>query len=244
MLLTAAALAIAVMVGSPAKTASIELKGEPIRLAWAADGTQLAIATGERDKAGMVTNNQRFYVLSTADGKLAPSQAWPDWADKYWAWKSNNYAPWSSTTVIDLKSDVKTLSATSAPMGGGLAKGSPSGDPSGGGTTAEEVARHSYENQKVNVATLTLMGETVGYFEGVQFIPGYTFGWAPKDLASIAYVTRAGRLAVMDKDAKKQELDDTKNVLLPAWSVDGTKIAFLQKSGKNKYDLFVAPVTR
>jgi len=244
MVITAPALALALLVGAPAKTATIELKGEPIRLAWAADGTQLAIATGERDKAGMVNNNPRFYVLSAADGKLAPSPTWPEWADKYWTWKSNNYTPWSSTTAIEAKSDVKTLNATSAPMGGALAKGSPSGDPSGGGTTAEEVARHAYERQQVNVVTLTLMGETVGYFEGVQFIPGYTFGWAPKDLASIAYVTQAGRLAVMDKDGKKQQLDDTKNALLPAWSVDGTKIAFLQRSGKNKYDLFVAPVTK
>ena len=96
----------------------------------------------------------------------------------------------------------------------------------------------------VNVVTLKLMGETVGYFEGVQFIPGYTFGWAPKDVAAIAYVTPKGRLAVMDKDGGKQQLESTKNVILPAWSIDGTRIAFLQKTGKSKYELYVAPVTR
>ncbi|HJZ76573.1 MAG TPA: hypothetical protein VKE51_32785, partial [Vicinamibacterales bacterium] len=105
-------------------------------------------------------------------------------------------------------------------------------------------ARRQYEAQKVNVITLTLMGETVGYFEGMQFIPGYTFGWSPKDLASIAYVNSSGRLAVMDKDGKRQLVDGTKNVLLPAWSVDGTKIVFLQKAAKNKYELCVAAVTK
>jgi hypothetical protein len=244
MLTTTAVLALALQIGTPAKTATIEVKGEPIRLAWSTDGAQLAIQTGERDKAGMLNNNPRFYVVSAADGKLASAQAWPDWADAYWTWKSNNYTPWSSTTAIDAKSEQKTISATSSPMGGSLAKGGTSGDPNGGGTTGEEVARRAYESQKVNVVTLTLLGETVGVIEGMQFIPGYTFGWAPKDVAAIAYVNSSGRLAVMDKDRNKQQVESTKNPILPAWSTDGSKIAFLQKAGKNKYELYVAAVTR
>jgi Tol biopolymer transport system component len=46
----------------------------------------------------------------------------------------------------------------------------------------------------------------------------------------------------MDREGQKQQIDGTKNVILPAWSADGSKIAFLQKSGKNKYDLFVVDV--
>jgi len=243
MMLTSFVIALAVQVAAPAKTAALELKGEPIRLAWAADGSQLAIQTAERDKAGMMTGNPRFYVVSTTDGKTTNAAAWPDWADKYWSWKSNNYTPWSSTTTIDLKQDQKTISPTSSPMGGTLAKGGTASSPTAG-TSAEEAAQHAYGLQTVNTVTLTLMGETVGYFEAMQFIPGYTFGWAPKDLASIAYVNRSGHLAVMDKDGHKQQVDATKDVILPAWSVDGSKIAFLQKAGKNKYDLYLAGVTR
>jgi hypothetical protein len=241
-MLITAALAIAVQVGAPAKAATVELKGEPTRLSWSADGSQLAIQTSERDDKGMV-KNPRYYTIAAADGKLSGAQAAPAWADEYWTWKSNKYASWSASTEIDIKTDQKTVSATASPMGGALAKGGGSGDPNSG-TTADEAVQHKANSQTLNVVTLTLMGETVGYFEGVQFIPGYTFGWAPKELAAIAYVNRSGRLAVMDKDGKKQELDGTKGVLLPAWSVDGSKIAFLQKSGKNKYDLYVAPVTR
>ncbi len=244
MMITPLTLALAVQIAAPAKIATVDVKGEPIRLAWAADGTQLAMQTAERDKAGMITGNPRFYVIAAADGKVSNAQAWPDWADKYWTWKSNQYTPWSATTTIDVKQDQKTLSATAAPMGGDLAKGATSGDPNGGGSAAADVASHAYGSQKINVTTLTLMGETVGVFEGMQFIPGYTFGWAPKDLASVAYVNRSGHLAVMDKDGKKQQIDGTKDVLLPGWSVDGSKIAFLQKSGKNKYDLWLAAVTR
>lgn len=242
MLITTAALAIAVQVAAPSKAATLELKGEPTRLSWSADGSQLAIQTSERDDKGM-TKNPRYYLIAAADGKVSNAQASPEWAETYWTWKSNQYAPWAPSLAIDVKQDQKTVSSTSTPMGGALAKGSPSGDPTGG-TTADEALQHKLGSQTLNVVTLTLLGETVGYFEGVQFIPGYTFGWAPKELASIAYVTQGGRLAVMDKERKKQQLDSTKGVLLPAWSVDGTKIAFLQKAGKNKYDLYVAPVTR
>jgi hypothetical protein len=242
MLITTAAVALALQIATPARIATLELKGEPIRLAWSADGAQLAIQTGERDKAGMLNNKPRFYLVSAAGGKLTDASSFPDWADAYWTAKSNNHAPWSPATSIDLKQDQKTLSATSAPMGGDLAKGG-TPDP-GSGSTAGDVASHQYASQRVNTVTLTLMGETVGYFEGMQFIPGYTFGWSPKDLSAIAYVNSGGRLAVMDKDKNKQQVEGTKNVILPAWSTDGSKIAFLEKAGKNKYELYVAAVSR
>ena len=242
MLITTAALAIAVQVGAPSKAATIELKGEPTRLSWSADGSQIAIQTSERDDKGM-TKNPRYYVFAAADGKLSTAQASPEWADTYWTWKSNKYASWSASTEIDIKTDQKTVSSTSSPMGGALARGGTSGDPTSG-TTADEAVHHKLGSQTLNVVTLTLMGETVGYFEGVQFIPGYTFGWAPKELAAIAYVNSSGRLAVMDKDRNKQQIESSRGAMLPAWSVDGTKIAFLQKAGKNKYEVYVAPVTK
>jgi Tol biopolymer transport system component len=57
-------------------------------------------------------------------------------------------------------------------------------------------------------------------------------------------VNSGGRLAVIDKDKNKQQVEGTKNVILPAWSTDGSKIAFLEKAGKNKYELYVAAVSR
>ena len=74
MLITTAALAIAVQVAAPVKAATIELKGEPTRMSWSADGTQLAIQTSERDSSGM-TKNPRYYLVAAADGKLSNSQA-------------------------------------------------------------------------------------------------------------------------------------------------------------------------
>ena len=96
--------------------------------------------------------------------------------------------------------------------------------------------------QKLRVVTLTLKGETVGEFVGVQFLPGYTFSWSPEAMAMMAYANPAGHLAVVDRQGQKQQIEATRNVILPAWSDEGSKIAFLQKAGKNKYDLFVVTV--
>jgi hypothetical protein len=121
-----------------------------------------------------------------------------------------------------------------------MAKGG-SPDPSAG-TTAEEVARQAYATQVERVLTIKLKGETVGEYVNLQFMPGYTFGWAPQSAGTlIAYRNDAGHLSVFD-GKNKQELSSTRNVWLPAWSDDGSKIAFVQPSGHNKYDILVVDV--
>jgi WD40-like Beta Propeller Repeat len=226
-------------VSAPTPVSTIDtgkLKGEPTQLAWSPDGTQLFLQTSERDSAGM-TKNPRFFVMSASDGKPAPVGAPPAWAAEYWTWKSNQFAPGSTTFGIQSKVEERKVTATATPMGGDLAKGG--ADPEGGGgTTAGDVAAARAQTHTANVFTLTLKGEVVGEFAGQQFLPGYTFGWSPKNQI-MAYGNQAGRLALIDAQGGKQQIDATKNVILPAWSPDGTKIAFLQKAGKNKYDLVV-----
>ncbi len=99
------------------------------------------------------------------------------------------------------------------------------------------------QSQKEHVFSLTLKGESVGEFVNSQFLPGYTFGWSAPPTALIAYGNTAGHLAVMDEKGAKRESAATHNVILPAWSTDDKKIAFIQKTGKNKYDLSVVEVT-
>jgi WD40-like Beta Propeller Repeat len=242
MLMTLIALALQISV--PSLVATIDtgkLKGEPTQLAWSADGTKLFLQTSERDSKGMIANH-RFYVMSAAEGNPESVNEPPAWANEYWTWKSNKFAPGSTTFGIDVKEDVKTVAPTSSPMGGDLARGG-TGDATGGGTSAGEVVSRAGQTQKHRVVTLTTKGETVGEFVGVQFLPGYSFGWSPRD-RMIAYSNSSGRLAVMDEQGQKQQVDGTKNVILPAWSPDGARIAFLQRAGKNKYDFFIANVTK
>jgi hypothetical protein len=243
MLLTV--LALAVQVSAPALISSIDtgkLKGEPTQLAWSPDGTKLFLQTSERDTKGMVTN-PRFFIMSVTEGKPEAVDAPPGWATEYWTWKSNKYAPGSKTFGVDVKEDQRKAVATSSPMGGALAKGSVSGDPGGGGTSAEEAASRANQTQTLHVFVLTLNGETVGEFVNQQFLPGYTFGWSPQPLGLVAYANQSGKLALLDPQGKKQQVDGTRDVILPAWSPDGSKIVFLQRAGKKKFDLYVVTVT-
>src|SRR5260221_1872266 len=96
-----------VQVSAPAQVTSIDagkLKGDPIQLAGSPDGAKLFRETAERDKLGMATN-PRFYVMSAADGKPEAVDAPPGWATEYWAWKSKQSAPGSTTFRIEIKED-------------------------------------------------------------------------------------------------------------------------------------------
>jgi WD40-like Beta Propeller Repeat len=246
MMMLIAFLALAVQVSAPSLISTIDagkLKGEPTQLAWSPDGTKLFLQTSERDSVGM-TKNPRFFVMSGNDGKPEPVNAPPAWATEYWTWKSAQNAPGSKTFRVDNpKEEHRAGVATSSPMGGAMAKGSPSGDPGGGGTTPEEVGSRAEQTQKLHVFSLTLNGENIGEFINQQLLVGYTFGWSPQSLSMVAYRNQSGKLALMDQQGHKQQVDSTKNVILPAWSSDGSKIAFLQRVGKNKYELYVVTVT-
>jgi hypothetical protein len=244
MMLTAI-LAFAVQVSAPALISTIDggrLKGEPTQLAWSPDGRTLFLQTSERDATGMI-RNPRYFVMSASNGKPEPVDAPPPWVTEYWTWKSNRFAPGSKTFAVEVKEDYRRAVATSSPMGGAMAKGSVAGDPGGGGTSAEDVASRAAQTQTLHVISQTLNGENVGEFINQQFLPGYTFGWSPPSLGLIAYGNQAGKLALMDREGRKQQVDSTKNVILPAWSGDGSKIAFLQRAGKNKFELYVVTVT-
>jgi hypothetical protein len=243
LVLTQASSATSIQVSAPAQVSTIDagkLKGEPTQLAWSPDGTKLFLQTSERDARGMVTN-PRFFVMSAGEGKPEPVDAPPAWATEYWAWKSDKFAPGSKTFGIQVTQEDRKSTATSSPMGGDLAKGGGAGDPNAGSSSGD-VASQVAQTQTQRVFVLKLKGELVGEFVNQQFLPGYTFGWSPRD-PMVAYGHASGRLAVMDEQGHTQQVSGTKNVILPAWSSDGSKIAFLQKTGKKKYDLVLVKVT-
>lgn len=245
-------LAAALLQAAPAKPVAVaapvlighidtgKLKGEPTELAWAPDGSSFFLQTSERDKSAMITN-PRFYLVSATDAKPQKVDAKPDWEGPYWTFKSNEYAPGADKIGIDVKEEERVASSTSSPTGGALAKG---GTVAGnGGATMEDAANAAQNMQQVHVFVLKLSGEQIGEFVNQQFLPGYTFSWSPEELGMIAYVNELGRLSIMDVRGKnKQQIEGTRNVLLPAWKADGSKIAFLQKTGRNTYDLYVADV--
>jgi hypothetical protein len=70
------------------------------------------------------------------------------------------------------------------------------------------------------------------------------FSWGPTGSGAIAYTDReAGRLTLLDQHQHKQTVVGVKNALLPAWSTDGARLAWVKKEGGKKYLLLWAPVS-
>jgi hypothetical protein len=169
----------------------------------------------------------------------APSQAdqEPAWAAEYWNWKSAQAAPGLPAFKIEIEEQQKRVTGTASPMGGELARGGLEGggamDPVGAGGTAGAMSA-ALQSQTVHYYTLRLKGEVVGEFVNAPAVPGLTFGWAPANTGLIAYANQDGRLVVMDERGQKQQVPESRAALLPAWSPDGARLAYFERTGKRK----------
>jgi len=94
---TAAVQAASLTFSAPRLVAALDkIKGEPIQLAWSADGTELYVETGSRTRIGTF-ENQKHYLVTAADGKIKNVDAAPQWATDYQTWKANKWAPGART---------------------------------------------------------------------------------------------------------------------------------------------------
>jgi hypothetical protein len=217
-----------------------KLKGDLVRLAWSPDGRQFYLQTIERDSRGNVKQT-RHYLASTASKDVKSADAEPEWASKYWTWKSGQASPGAATFKIDVSSRQETVRATAAPTGGALAKGG-AADPAAG-TTLQDVASASDSAQVQTIYSLKVKSETIGEWINEAVIPGVNFAWAPAPTALLIFAKRdGGPLMVLDAAARRQELAGAKAAILPAWSNDGTKLAWLERKDRKKFDLKIAEI--
>src|SRR5581483_100686 len=221
-----------------------KLKGEIAQLAWSPDGSEFYVETIDRDRAGNVLG-ARHYVISTAAKNVKNVDQQPQWAMKYWAWKSAQTAPGMASFKIAVDQHEEMLRATSTPTGGAMAKGG-TADPVQG-MTFEEVANASNATQKQLVSTLKVNKDVIGTWVNEGVMPGVSFTWSPAPLHLLAYAKRdqkdGGPIVVMDSAGEKQDLAGPKNAILPAWSDDGKHLAWLERKDKKKFELMVADIT-
>ena len=236
-----------VVVSAPATIVEIDagkMKGDIIRLDWSADGTQFYVQTVEQDGHGGV--RVRHFLLDLKGQQPRTTGDTPPWAQSYWLWKSAQTAPGIATLKIAIEQQQKRLTATATPAGGDLARGGGDvggGRGGGGGTSTGDAAGAAQQSQMVTIVTLKLKGEVVGEFINAPALPTTTLGWGPNGSGLIAYKTADGHLVIMDQQARKLEVPGAKDVSMPAWTMDGKRLAWLEKTGRTKFTLRIADVT-
>lgn len=214
-----------------------KLKGEPWRLAWSEDGKLLYLQTIERDKFRSITGSHH-YVVSVENGKVTNEDGEPAWATIYWSWKSGQTAPGAPSERIKVEQRTEIVRATSAPMGGDLARGGVNVT----GTTASDAVNATVDSQPVNVFALKWRNELIGEWRNEAVVPGLTFGWAPVNRVALAYADRDGRLFIVDAHGSKQAVVGIDASMLPAWSSDARRLAFLQHKDKKHYTVDVVDI--
>jgi hypothetical protein len=237
----------ALKVGAPVAAAELDmgkLKGEPFRLAWSPDAKELYLQTAELDQVGAV-KKARHYVVPAAGGAAKEVEGEPDWAAKYWTWKSWKAAPGSPGFAISVDERREIIKATQAPNGGtiaGMGGDSNAGATVGGGGPAGAGTIVLPEGQNANIRTMRLKGEVIGEWINSVIVPGLTFGWSPAGLNLIAFSAKNEDVVIMDERGRKQKIDTTKITRLPAWSDDGKKLAYLEQKDRKKFVLNVVSI--
>ncbi len=236
------------VVSPPASLVEIDagkMKGDLTRMAPSPDGTSFYFQTVERDTRGNVIF--RHFVLAPGEKQPKGVEQEPPWAGAYWSTKSAQSAPGVTGLKIAIEQSQKRVSATASPVGGDMAKGGlgatgGAGGGTGGSTTGDAVSAAN-QSQSATVVTLKLKGEVVGEFVNAPVLAGTTFGWGPSGTGLIAFVNSAGRLVIMDGQGRKQEVNGAKAAVLPGWNADGTRLVYLERSGRKKFTVKTLDIT-
>ena len=169
----------------------------------------------------------RDYIVSRLAGEVSLAFGEPEWAARYWAIKSDLSAP----GLPSLRLDVTQHNRRTRPMPfvGGL---------NGAQTPDPKNPIDAYEAE----VTVRLRGEEIGNWVNGNPMAGENFGWGPAGTGAIAFIDHRSRLTLMDDAKRKKVIATIKGATLPAWSGDGTRLAYLQKAGRQTFALVVAEI--
>jgi hypothetical protein len=210
-----------------------KLKGAPVGLAWSEDGSQFYVRTAEYDR--WRNERARHYVLPAAGGAAVPVDAVPGWASAYWLWKAGMVAPGVPDVRLETETQQRMATAVGSVSDGGFSQSR--SDPS-----RSQVETDMASAQHVTTTTVKMRGQVLVQLQNEPFLPGLRFGWAPSG-GALAYADANNRLVLIDRGGKKLEVPGAADVLLPAWSPDGSRVAYLRKQDKKKYALAVVTVS-
>lgn len=227
------------------------LGGTPTRLAWSPDGRQLYVRMSRFDRWANETVKHAVISLeplsqSVEAGFSRPAKprqttavaSEPWWAMRYWSWKSAPSAPGRDDFAIKVETHEEIVRTTNVPREGSI--GMSTADPTAG---LDEVAKNAaISSQKTFFEKLVARGHIIDRAVNRHTVPGRMFGWAPAPRALLAYADEKGRLVLMDGQGRTRQVKKTKDALLPAWSEDSARIAYVQKAGRDRFDVRVVTI--
>lgn len=224
-------------VGAATTVAEIDtgkLKGDVRQLAWSPDAATLYLQTADGNPPAETLHH---YTVALNGGAITQTDRAPDWAVEYWIHKQDRVAPGRPSLVIEIEQKDETAKGV-RPAGALDRQGDPTnsaGTLSGGDLSG---------NQKAHVVRLSLLGEEIAVWVNERVIPGMRFGWAPIGTGALVYAGEGGRLVLFDQNKHRQVVPGVKDAVLPAWSDDGERLAFLQRTARRKYLLLWLPITQ
>jgi hypothetical protein len=209
-----------------------QMEGDLRQLAWSTDDSQIYIQTAEGDVSAPTL---RHYIVPASGGSPTKVDAAPPWAIIFWDVKSGQSAPGVASlpgsTPLVIEAQKKTEKEAGMSRVG-----------RDGGFDSGQVSAANDTSTTTQMLVLKLLGETVGEISAAQPVPGMTFSWAPAGTGAIVYTDHNGRLLLFDQHKHKQTIAGVKEATLPAWSTDGGRLAWAQKSGRRKYTLMTATI--
>jgi len=205
------------------------LGGTPTRLAWSPEGRQLYVRASRFDRWANETVTHAIVSLDTRQASIVPTE--PVWAMRYWAWKSAPSAPGRDGFAIKIETREELVRTTNVPREGSI--GMSTADPTAG--LDEVVKNAAMASQKTFFEILIVRGHVIDHAVNRHTAAGRTFGWAPALRGLLAFADEKGRLVLMDSQGRTRQVKKTKDVLLPAWSEDGARLAYVQKSGRDRF---------
>jgi len=230
-------------IGAPTPIVELDLgrlKGDLREVSWSPDLTEFYVQTSEGNPQAPKLHH---YSVAVAGGAVKPLDRQPDWAEEYWAHKSDRLVPGMEWIAIEVEQKIENLKFGTGSAG--------AADRSSGGLNGENAlgasasnVEKAAESQHVRVVRFKIFGETVSEFLNEQPIPGMMFGWGPDKSGTIAFTDREGRLTLLDQRKHKHAMPGVKDASFPAWTLDGTQLAWVQKNGRKKYTLMYATVER